>query len=130
MKTCSKYLLITIVILTVATCENTNHLHAQPDRIKDDDNTISISLDMNKENKEPVDLSVYIDSVGYIRLDNSDECLIGKIQKVFFYEGRYYIQDNKAGSVFVFDETGKFQCKISKKGRGPGEYAKISHLLI
>jgi hypothetical protein len=79
---------------------------------------------------EMIDFSEYVDSIRFIRLDNSDECLIGKIQKVIFYEGRYYIQDNKAGSIFVFDETGKFQCKISQKGQGPGEYVKISHLLF
>jgi hypothetical protein len=107
----------------MVTCKNKN----QTNGMKSND-TILVSLDMDKN--ETIDFTEYIDSIRFIRLDNSEECLIGKIQKVIFYEGRYYIQDNKAGSIFVFDETGKFQCKISKKGQGPGEYVEISRLLI
>jgi hypothetical protein len=92
------------------------------------DGTITVSLNMDEE--RIIDISEFVDSVKFIRLDNSSECLIGEIQKVVFYDGSYYIQDNKASSVFVFDETGKFKFKILKKGRGPGEYLQITRMLI
>jgi hypothetical protein len=124
MKTHSNYLLIAIIVFTMVTCKNNN----QTEGIRSNDNTILLSLDMDEN--ETIDFTEQIDSIRFIRLDNSEECLIGKIQKVIFHEGRYYIQDNKAGSIFVFDETGKFQCKISQKGQGPGEYVNITRLLI
>jgi hypothetical protein len=92
------------------------------------DGTITVSLDMDEE--RIVDISEFVDSVKFIRLDNSSECLIGEIQKVIFYDGSYYIQDNAASSIFVFDETGKFKFKIFRKGQGPGEYVQITHMLM
>jgi hypothetical protein len=79
---------------------------------------------------QTIDFTEMIDSVRFIRLETNDECLIGHIQKVIYYNGIYYIQDNFASSVFAFDETGKFMFKICKKGQGPGEYVSISRLLI
>jgi hypothetical protein len=113
-----------IISITIIACKNNNQTRG----IRSNDNTILISVDMNSD--ETIDFTEYIDSVRFIRLENSDECLIGTIQKVIFYKGRYYIQDNKAGSIFVFDETGKFKHKISKRGQGPGEYVEISRLII
>jgi hypothetical protein len=127
MKRHINYLLIIIILLTVVTCKSNNN-NNQTNGIPNNDNTVFISLDMDKN--ETIDFKKYIDSIRFIRLENNEECLIGKIQQVIFHKGRYYIQDNKAGSIFVFDETGKFKCKISQKGQGPGEYAKISRLLF
>jgi hypothetical protein len=79
---------------------------------------------------QEIDISELIDSIRFIKLETADECLIAEIQKIIFYDGLYYIQDNKAGSLFVFDESGKFQFKVCEKGQGPGEYVQITHLLL
>jgi hypothetical protein len=94
----------------------------------DDDGTINVSLDMNVNQK--IDISEFVDSVRFIKLETNNECLIADIRKVIFYEGLYYIHDYKTASIFVFDESGKYQFKIHKKGQGPGEYAEITHFLI
>jgi hypothetical protein len=92
------------------------------------DGTITVSLDMNEE--QSIDFTDMIDSVRFIRLETTDDCLIGKIQKVIFHDGLYYIQDTKASSVFVFDGTGKCKLQICKKGQGPGEYIHLKRLLL
>jgi hypothetical protein len=116
-----------IVIICMFSCKN-NSKHT--DFIGSDNNANTLMVSLNMDDDQKIDLTEFIDSVRFIRLETNDECLIGRIQNVIYYDGIYYIQDNFASSVFAFDETGKFIFKICKKGRGPGEYIKISRLLI
>jgi hypothetical protein len=62
----------------------------------------------------------------YIKLQTSDNCLIGEINKIL-YKNRFYILDKKiTKTVFTFDKEGKFLFKISQSGKGPGEYIFIN----
>ena len=63
------------------------------------------------------------DNVSLIPLQTTDDCLIGRIDKIFFYENHFYILDQVLGKgVFVFDENGNFIRRIGRIGKGPGEY--------
>jgi hypothetical protein len=91
--------------------------------------TVTVSLDLVNKS-QAINITDIVDSVKFIKLETTDESLIGEIRHVIFYDGLYYINEKKSASVLVFDETGKYKFKISKKGRGPGEYGEISRLLI
>jgi hypothetical protein len=71
-------------------------------------------------------LSEIVDSISYIELETKDECLIGYINRIKYYDGHYYIYDHGAKTIYIFDETGKFVKKFNKYGQGAGEYLVIN----
>jgi len=92
--------------------------------IYDDD---AITITIGKENyQERINLSQLFDSVKYIILDNSDNCLIGEISKIVYYDNRFYVLDVQQMIIFVFSDTGEMIFKIDKRGQGPGEYRYLT----
>ena len=68
--------------------------------------------------------SDYIDSVVYVPLETADECLVGEISDMHFVNDRIFV---KSGfSIFIFSKDGKFISKISRRGRGHGEYSNMA----
>ncbi|MGE4567698.1 MAG: 6-bladed beta-propeller [Bacteroidales bacterium] len=73
----------------------------------------------------------HMDSCSLIQLETRPECLVGEIDKIFFYKDRLYILDRRVGkSVFVFDLKGKWISTIARSGHGPGEYINITDMFI
>lgn len=67
----------------------------------------------------------------YIKLENLPSAGIGSIDKIEIKKDRIYILDiNNAKALFVFNADGSFNFKISRLGKGPGEYFKISDFSI
>ena len=71
------------------------------------------------------DLSPYIDTVKYVKLELTDESVIGAVDKVVIYEERIYILDTKTSSLFIFDMEGNYLHKIANIGQGPGDYTQL-----
>ena len=85
---------------------------------------IVVSVVPNEENWL-FNLSPYLDAVKFVKLELTDESIIGSLDKVIVYEERIYILDTKTRSLFVFDMAGNFLHKIAKVGQGPGEYEQL-----
>ena len=68
--------------------------------------------------------SNYLDTVIYVQLETSDNCLIGVVNDIHLVNDKLFIQANN--NVFVFDLNGKFISKVSRVGRGHGEYGKMA----
>ena len=68
--------------------------------------------------------SDYIDSVVYVPLETSDECLVGEISDMHFVNDRIFVKSRF--SIFIFSKDGKFISKISRRGRGHGEYSNMA----
>ena len=79
----------------------------------------------NFRERERIYFSHLFDSIKYIILDNSDDCLIGNIDKILFHDHIFYVLDRKQHTLLVFSETGQFLWKINKRGNGPGEYRSL-----
>lgn len=62
-----------------------------------------------------------VNSIHFVRLETTEDCLIDKIEQIQRHKGCTYILDAKE-NLFVFDEYGKFVRKIGQKGPGPEEY--------
>lgn len=75
-------------------------------------------------------LSDVIDSVFMIKLETTDQCLIGSIDKIIFKDDVIYINDNTTKSIFAFKKDGSFIRKYGKQGKGPGEYKDPSDFQI
>jgi hypothetical protein len=87
------------------------------------DNIINIVIDT--DNSKKADISEYIDSVRYIKLQTTDDNLISFIQKIFFLDDKIIVTDGQGRQILIFDEKGHFLNKIKKSGRGPGEYVAM-----
>jgi hypothetical protein len=67
--------------------------------------------------------SEIFDSIRFVRLETTDNSLIGRVDKIIVTDDRFVILDASiAKMVFVFDKNGKFLNRIGKNGNGPGEY--------
>lgn len=72
-----------------------------------------------------------VDSIRFIKLDTSDSCLIGRIDKVCLMKNRIVLLDKSTGnSVLVFDNNGKFINKYNKHGKGPNEFITLNDLAV
>lgn len=72
-------------------------------------------------------LANLIEKVRYVKLETSSEHVIGTIDKLYFSQDRIIVVDKrKAQAIFIFDQSGKYISKINQKGRGPGEFNRIS----
>jgi hypothetical protein len=59
----------------------------------------------------------------FIRLETTDDCLIGNISRIEIFDNKIFILDfSYAKLIYAFDMNGKFIAKIGSKGPGPGEY--------
>jgi hypothetical protein len=85
-----------------------------------------INIVIDTDNARKVDISEYVDSVKYIKLQTTDDNLVGSINKVFFVDNRILVTDSKVSQILIFDTDGKFLNKIKKIGTGPGEYTGIA----
>lgn len=74
----------------------------------------------------------YFKSSKIIKLETTDENLIGEIAQVEFCENRFYVLDKRLSisNLLVFDLNGKFLSKIGTIGEGPDEYLNISSFFV
>lgn len=68
--------------------------------------------------------SRFIQFVHFIKLETSDKCLLGVVQKIELNNGDLFIKDDQ-NKVFRFDVNGKFLNTIGQKGKGPGEFLGV-----
>jgi len=67
----------------------------------------------------------FFKEVKFIKLESSEDNLIGEITKIIFSADQIYILDRFTKTIFIFDIKGKFITKIRSVGEGPGEYAYL-----
>jgi hypothetical protein len=75
-------------------------------------------------------LSEIVDSVKYIRLENTDSSMLGSIREIVIKRKYIYVADKTHQSIFLFDKQGKFVAKLSKKGQGPDEYRLLGPFFV
>lgn len=71
--------------------------------------------------KRQINISSIADSISYISLETSPNCLISEIKEVQQNSDKLFIR-SKNGELFCFSKSGKFLNKIGRKGKGPKEY--------
>lgn len=80
--------------------------------------TVSVNLD----NVKAISGSV-VQDVTYIPLETTDSCLIGRISKIIYRNGKFYIFDKEQNNnVTVFDKEGNYLFSVNKYGEAPGQY--------
>jgi hypothetical protein len=87
------------------------------------DPPVEINIGDILEFKKEVELSKIAKSIRYIPLETKESCLLGKIRKLIIEDSLMFISD--MDELFVFNLNGQFIYKVSRFGRGPGEYINI-----
>jgi hypothetical protein len=85
---------------------------------------------INIEN--PVDLSIeqLIGDYDTVRLETTDNSLLGSISQLHILDDKLYILNEKSNTIFIFSNTGKYINKIYTVGRGPDEYTRIGNFSV
>jgi len=73
-------------------------------------------------------LSTIVKNIEYIPLETCPDGLLGRYGSPRFFKNGILISGTQA--LYCFDLQGKFMYKISRIGKGPGEYQRISSYLI
>lgn len=89
-------------------------------------------IPVNVYQNEPLPLSEITEKIRIIELETTDECLIGDVRLIFNSDDYIIVFDGKhdENKVLLFDATGHFIRRISKRGQGPGEYTHISSVAV
>lgn len=84
-----------------------------------------IILNLEKDVKDTLLYSLFVDSISYIQLETVDDCLIGKVRDVIIADSFIFVLDRNPSAIYIFNRSGKYLRKIDRKGEGPGEYPLI-----
>ena len=82
-------------------------------------------FDISQKSNLLEDPSSLFDKIELIQLETTDSSLIGNIKKIELLDSSIYILDGTQRCILVFDNYGNFKKKLSKIGKGPGEYVNI-----
>ena len=87
-------------------------------------NTFEEGMEIERE----VKLSDIADSVEYIRLETTDDCLVKGFKLTNIIKTTKYYIIPEAQKVFQFTLDGKFVRNIGRRGQGPGEFLYVTHI--
>ncbi len=79
---------------------------------------------------QEIDASSFIEHFKIVKLSTSNETLIYQISKVQYKNEKIFILDMLGNCIYIFDNLGELQQKLSKQGAGPGEYIQITDFYI
>lgn len=82
------------------------------------------------EASEEINLSEFVDSIIYIKLQTDSICVLGRLHDIIIREKYIYASDISQQILFVFDKNGKYITKLDKRGKGPDEYLRMSGVFI
>jgi hypothetical protein len=66
----------------------------------------------------------------YVKLESTDESILGEITQMEIFEKHIYILDRQGKSLKKFDMNGKYLQNIGKEGLGPEEYVSLNAFYI
>lgn len=82
----------------------------------------AVILNLDENVQDSIYYSSFVDSISYIPLETTDDCLIGRIKDVIIADSFIFVLDSNPSVIYIFDCSGNYLRKIDRKGEGPGEY--------
>ena len=102
------------------------------DNKKDDILPTIIPLASTVGNYNILNLSEFVTEIKYIPLETNDSVLIGqKILNIIYEDEEILVLDvsfSNKNNCYLFDNNGKFSCKIGEMGQGPNDYLHINSI--
>lgn len=106
--------IIAILLLSFTSCLKTSDSHQSKAKYIFNIDTL--------QNDDPIYLSQFFTSSKVIKLESNEDCLINRINNIQIHNDTIYIFDRSLKSIFIYSLDGKYISKISRVGRGPGEF--------
>lgn len=122
-----KYIALITALFLLAGCqsiEKNKKADELPENIK-----YTISLKTNETNVIK-DVNVLFENYRIVPLKLNDSLLVSNIDKVIYYQDKFYILDEKFSSLYCFNRNGVFEQKYGAIGLGPKEFKGISDFEI
>jgi len=113
-----KFFSIALFVLLVSSCQQESATTPTDNA----DKTLEVDLDRARTDFK---LSEIVDTTYFVPLETHEDCLIGSIGKIIFHDSLIVVLDSPVkgpGSVYLFNQRGKFVRTVGSIGRGPGEY--------
>jgi hypothetical protein len=88
----------------------------------------SINVNTLIEHSSRSYLSEYFESLEYVKLETSEESLIGQIDNLAISDNYIVIYDNTVNHILLFSRDGKFIRKLFGFGKGPDEFITINSM--
>jgi hypothetical protein len=79
---------------------------------------------------QEINTSSFIENFKIIKLSTSNETLIFQVSKVQYKNEKVFILDIPGNCIYVFNNSGELEQKLSKRGAGPEEYIQITDFYI
>ncbi|MEX2410985.1 MAG: 6-bladed beta-propeller [Candidatus Paceibacterota bacterium] len=117
-----EHLILFFIVITIFILNSCNNA----EEIKNDN---ILTLHPN-EAMDEVNLSLFADSVIYIKLESDSANILGRIHTVIIKEKYIYISDISQQSIFIFDKNGMFVKRLNKLGKGPDEYPRLGFFTV
>lgn len=124
------FLIFTLLSLTYCNQVKTDYQTSNRDKINVENpkkifssaNPILIDINLN-DRLDIIPTSSIVDADHQIvKLETTDDCLIGEISKVIIKNNKIFVLDSKiAKKLFCFDLRGKYLYTVGELGEGPGE---------
>lgn len=90
------------------------------DKLPQDPDGIPVNLEYT--DSEIINYSEFIDSITYLDLETTEDCMIGQIRNIQFTDSFLVVFDGQTRQILLFDHMGRFNRQIGKRGEGPYEY--------
>lgn len=118
-----RYLLVAqILIIVFFSCNSSDHKTKS---------TSVLNLDIPVNQLQQIKLSDIISEFKAVKLEFTENSMIGSVRKVVIHDRLIYILDTfGAKSVLVFNMDGKFVRRIGSVGKGPGQHLMPQDFLI
>lgn len=91
---------------------------------------IEIKIDLEKMEMSDAGLNEFVESIEYIPLETTDECVIGDRVMFDTDETHIIVRDQYCKTVYLFDRKGRFIRTIGRQGNGPEEYNEIGWMFL
>ena len=79
----------------------------------------SIPLNLRKVARDSIPYSEFVDSITYVDLKTSDNCIIGTISNIRIADGQIVVLDDLSQRVMLFDSIGSYIHDIGSRGLEP-----------
>ncbi len=87
-------------------------------------------LPVNLEQQDEVSVFDIFESIDVVPLETNAQSLIARMDKIIYFNDKYYVLDGRQQVIVCFDSAGKFLFKIARKGQGPEEYLYLGDFNI
>lgn len=113
-------IIYTIISVILISCKE--------NKVVDENIAINLSEAAAIENVKTINSSQIVDTTYYVKLETTENSLIGSIEAIFVSQNHIIIfNDKPVQSVLVFDKQGNFMHQIAGKGKAEGEFVHILH---